>query len=128
MDRYTRWCEAIPLASITAEAVARAFLNGWTSRFGVPLVIITDRGRQFESRLWANLMALCGSKRSRTTAYHPQSNGMVECFHRQLKAAITASCRPEDWMDALPLILLGVRTAFKVDVASTSAELVYGVH
>ncbi len=126
VDRYTCWCEAIPLASITAEAVARAFLNGWISRFGVPLVIITDRGRQFESRLWANLMALCGSKRSRTTAYHPQSNGMVERFHRQLKAAITASCRPEDWMDALPLILLGVRTAFKVDVASTSAELVDG--
>ncbi len=127
VDRYTHWSEAIPLTSITAEAVACAFLGGWISRFGVPSTIVTDRGRQFEFRLWTNLMSLCGSKRSRTTAYHPQSNGMVERFHRQLKAALTARSQPEDWMDALPLILLGIRTAYKMDISSTSAELVYGI-
>ena len=86
VDRYTRWPEAIPLTSITAEAVAQAFLTGWISRFGVPSTIVTDRGRQFESRLWTHLMSLLGSKRARTTAYHPQTNGMVERFHRQLKS------------------------------------------
>ena len=81
VDRFTRWPEAIPLTSITTEAVAQAFLSGWISRFGVPSTIVTDRGRQFESRLWTNLMSLLGSKRARTTAYHPQTNGMVERFH-----------------------------------------------
>ena len=126
VDRFTRWPEAIPLTCITAEAVAQAFLTGWISRFGVPSTIVTDRGRQFESRLWNTLMTLLGSKRARTTAYHPQTNGMVERFHRQLKAALKAQPQPDSWMDALPLVLLGIRTALKEDISSTAAEMVYG--
>ena len=126
VDRFTRWPEAIPLTCITAEAVAQAFLTGWISRFGVPSTIVTDRGRQFESQLWNTLMTLLGSKRARTTAYHPQTNGMVERFHRQLKAALKAQPQPDSWMDALPLVLLGIRTALKEDISSAAAEMVYG--
>ncbi len=48
---------------------------------------------------------------------------MVERFHRQLKAALKAQPQPTAWMDTLPLILLGIRTALKEDI---SAEMVYG--
>ena len=65
-------------------------------------------------------------KRSRTTSYHPQANGMVERFHRQLKAALKAQPDPDSWMTTLPLILLGIRTALKQDLNSTAAEMVYG--
>ena len=126
VDRYTRWPEAIPLSSITAEAVAHAFLHGWISHFGVPSTIVSDRGRQFESKLWKNLMALLGSRKARTTAYHPQTNGMVERFHRQLKAALKAQPNPASWVDALPLVLLGIRTALKEDLSATAAEMVHG--
>ena len=88
VDRFTRWPEAIPLTGITAEDVAKAFIQGWVSRFGTPSTIITDRGRQFQSNLWTALTTLLGSKRARTTSYHPQANGLVERFHRQLKAAL----------------------------------------
>ena len=44
-------------------------------------------------------MILFGTKRVCTTAYHPQSNGMIERFHRQLKAALNAQHNPmRGWM------------------------------
>ena len=126
VDRYTRWPEAFPLTRITADTVAKAFVGGWISRFGTPSIITTDRGRQFESSLWASLMQLLGSKRCRTTAYHPSANGMVERLHRQLKSSLKALPDPNKWSEALPLILLGIRSSFKTDLQCCTAELVYG--
>ncbi|XP_070386201.1 uncharacterized protein [Dermacentor albipictus] len=53
------------------------------------------------------------------------SNGMVERFHRQLKAALMAS-EHDSWVEALPVVLLGIRTACKADIGCSAAELVYG--
>ena len=125
VDRFTRWPEAIPLTSITAEEVAKAFIRGWISRFGTPSSIVTDRGRQFESNLWTALTTLLGFKHARTTAYHPQANGLVERLHRQLKVALKAHPH-STWMDSLPLVVLGKRTSLKEDLHCTAAELVYG--
>ena len=126
VDRFTRWPEAIPLPTIDAPTVARSLLSGWISRFGVPEVITTDRGSQFESRLWTELSGLLGTCRIRTCAYHPEANGMVERFHRQLKAALRTDDNTTSWTDRLPLILLGVRTSLKQDLGCTAADLVYG--
>ncbi|GBN89568.1 hypothetical protein AVEN_6270-1, partial [Araneus ventricosus] len=56
-------------------------------------------------------------------AYNPQCNGMVECLHRPLKQALT--CHQADWLDALPLVLLGVRTVLREDFNASAAELIY---
>ena len=96
--------------------------SSWIAHFVVPSTIVIDHGRQFESKLWQALMSFLGSKRAHTTAYHPQSNGLIERFHRQLKAALKAQLNPFfGWMHALPLVLLGIRTAIKEDTSSTTA-------
>ena len=125
VDRFTRWPEAIPLSDITAATVAHAFISGWIARFGAPSTITTDRGAQFESNLWHELMCFLGTTRIRTTAYHPAANGLVERFHRQLKAGLSAEPRTQ-WVDTLPLVLLGIRSSLKEDLRCTTAELVYG--
>ena len=81
VDRFMRWPEAIPLVDIKTEAVADAFFSRWIDRFGTPTTITTDRGAQFESKLWDNLCKQFGVVRNRTTTYHQQSNGMVVRLH-----------------------------------------------
>ena len=64
------------------------------------------------------------SKRVQTTSYHPQANGMVECFHCQLQVALKT--HSNSWIDTLPFVMLGIRTALKDDIHLSTAELVYG--
>ncbi|KFD51219.1 hypothetical protein M513_07819 [Trichuris suis] len=122
VDRFTRWPEAIPLSDTSTLSCGRAFIAHWVSRFGAPVRISSDRGAQFTSDLWSAMAQLLGTELHRTTAYHPQANGLVERFHRHLMARLTGP----DWTDELPWVLLGIRTTPKQDLTTSSAELVYG--
>ncbi len=92
IDRSTRWLEAVPLRNMETATCVEALISTWVSRYGVPSNITTDRARQFTSALWSGLCQKLGVTHI-TTAYHPQSNGMVERAHRQIKDAL----RPPGW-------------------------------
>ena len=126
IDRFTRWPEAIPLAQTDTASVRSVFSLHWIARYGVPSDITSDRGPQFTSEIWRALAESLGSKVHNTTAYHPQANGLVERFHRSLKAALRARLTTAAWMDELPWVMLGLRTAQKEDLGTSVAEMVYG--
>ena len=71
-------------------------------------------------------MEVLGTLRTRTTAYHPTTNGIVERFHRQLKASLKCYSHPEHWAYFLPLVMLGIQSSLKDDLGCTAAEMVYG--
>jgi len=124
IDRHSRWIEACPLENIEAQTVTDAFIRTWVTRFGVPAVVITDRGLQFTCRMFTTALELLGTELRHTTAYNPQCNGMVERIHRTLKSSLTA--RGGEWMDELPWTLLGLRNAPREDDNASPAEAVFG--
>lgn len=65
VDRFTRWPEACPIPDITASTIASAFVSTWVSRYGCPSTVVTDRGRQFDSSLFTELLHLLGTTRLR---------------------------------------------------------------
>lgn len=113
------------LSRTRLPTLVRAFFDGWIFRFGAPKTITTtDQGTQFEPYLFKALTDLIGSHRTRTSAYHPASNGIIERWHRSLKAAIRCH-EKKNWLDALPAVLLGLGCSLKEDIKA-SAEMVYG--
>ncbi|XP_033213973.1 uncharacterized protein LOC117171038 [Belonocnema kinseyi] len=92
---------------------------------GVSLRITTVQRRQFEAQLFQEVNNILGSKHFRTTAYHPQANGLVERLHRQMKAAILYHVT-ERWTEVLPFVMLGIRSAWRKDLEATPADLVFG--
>ena len=113
IDRFTRWPEAIPISDTSTPQIAKVLIANWIARFGMPIDITSDRSPQFTSQLWSSFAELLGTKLHHTTAYHPQANGLVEHFHRQLKTSLKARLNSPNSMDELPWVLLGIRTAPK---------------
>ena len=126
IDRRTRWPEAVPLTEMSADGCISALKLHWIARFGVPATITTDQGTQFTSSAWKSTMTALGIEHICTTPYHPQSNGMVERFHRRLKDALRARDSAVSWVHDLPMVMLALRTAPRDDNGISPAEMVYG--
>lgn len=72
-DYFTKWIEAYPLEDQKAETVAEVIVTKFISRFGVPLQIHSDQGRNFEAAVFQEMCKLLGIDKTRTTALHPHS-------------------------------------------------------
>lgn len=103
IDRFSRWSEAIPIQDMTASTVARASFDNWIARFGVPKILTTDQGAQFESQIFNAFLQFTGCKRIRTTAYHPSANGLIERWHRTLKTTLMCH-NTANWSDRLSTV------------------------
>ena len=68
----------------TAKTVTKLFYKCFIAVFGAPAKLLSDMGANFTSALVEKLCAAFGIQKCRTTAYHPQCNGQVKCFHQML--------------------------------------------
>ena len=74
VDQFTKWVECLPLPSQTAEVTAQAVMNDF-SRFGYSFQILSDQGRNFESKLFSALCDAMQIQKTKTTPYRPSTNG-----------------------------------------------------
>ena len=127
-DFFTKWITAIPLPNQEAATVADALIEHVISLFGVPRIIHSDQGSNFESKLFQELCRLLGIKKTRNTSFRPCGNGFIERFNRTLQhsLAVYTSQEQTDWDSHLPYILLGYRSAIHSSTGFTPNELMYG--
>ena len=124
---FTKFPEAIPIKEKTAKTVADAFSREIICRYGCPYTVISDRGTEFQST-FEDLMKSCGIDHRLSTAYHPQTNGLVERMNRTIKTALKkeTSIHPQDWDTFLPRILLGLRAAVQSSTKHAPYSLLFG--
>jgi transposase InsO family protein len=92
----------VPIKSISLQQCVDVFISMWVARYGVPATITSDQALQFTSVLWTGLHKLLGIQLINNTAYDPQSNGMVERAHGQLRATLRTRLTDVEWPDHLP--------------------------
>ncbi len=112
IDYFTRWVEAYELPDQQAATIAEPLVHQFISRFGCPLEIHTDQGRNFESQLLAEMCRVLNVRKTRITPYHPSSNRLVERFNktmaRMIKSFIEAN--PTNWDLYVPLLTAAYRS------------------
>jgi len=110
-DYFTKWLEAYPLRDQEASTCMRALYNGFFSRMGLPRQLHSDQGRNFESKLVQELCKITGIHKTRTTPFHPRSDGQTERANRTILHMLRTSAQdnPADWPNRLPTLLAAYR-------------------
>ena len=81
---FTPYAQVYVIQSYTALMTAKAIWDNFIVHYGLPEDILLDQGRNFESELIDDLSRLIGTKKLRTSLYHPQTNGQCERFNSTL--------------------------------------------
>lgn len=128
MDYFSKWVETHAMPEQSAATVAHLLVTEVICRFGVPLQIHTDQGRNFESVLFQEICRLLDIEKTRTTPLHPQSDGMVERLNRTLEDMLAKFVQENqrNWDELLPLLSMAYRSAVHESTGCTPNELMFG--
>jgi hypothetical protein len=129
MDDFTKWAEAIPVGDITAVSVAKNWVENWIACYEIPEQIHSNRGVQFTSKLYREVMRLFGILAPVTPPYNPRSN-KVEQLHRILGEVRRSdqSGAEKDWPSKLPLALFAHRTTVSRTTGVTPFQALFGIN
>ena len=127
-DYFTKWTESFPMRNIEAATVARIMVEEVFAKFGIPDQIHSDQGRQFESRLFVEMCELLQIDKTRTTPYHPKSDGMVERFNKTLCSMLRAYINDNhsNWDLLLPYVMMAYRATNHESTGVSPNMLMFG--
>ena len=127
VDYFSRYPEVEILHKIDAKNITNK-LRKLFCRYGPPETLVTDIGPQFrDETCFKTLMAEFNINHHKVTPYHPEANGEVERFNRNLKKTIqTAIAEKQNWRIVLENFLLAYRTTPHATTNKTPAELMFG--
>ena len=120
MDYCTKWPDAYALPNQEARTVARVWRFAANNHY--------DQARNFESTVFTEMCQLLDVHKSRTTALHPQSDGMIERYNRTLERqlAMFVGEYQGTWDHKFPLLLMSYRSAVHDTTKCTPSLLMFG--
>ena len=126
-DYFSKWPFAMAMPDQTAERIVRILRDEVFTLVGPPQKLHSDQGRNFESRIIADLCKAFGVKKSHTTPYHPMGDGLVERMNRSLLTLIRTHVERDDqWEEHLQLLLFMYRTSKHTTTGLSPYEILFG--
>ena len=127
-DYLTRWPEVVAVNNADAKTTAKAFVEEIVCRHGAPRVLLSDNGKNFRSNLMKEICKITNTKKTFTTAYHPETDGLVERFNGTLTSMLSmyVSGHQRDLDTFLPYVLFAYRTSIHESTQETPFFLMHG--
>ena len=128
-DAFTKYAEIVAIPDKEATTVAEALFDKWLCRYGVPVEILTDKGKEFCNKLQDELWQLIGTSHLTTTAYHPQCNSQAEVFNKTIAKYLSSFVNDTtlDWEDFLAPLMFSYNTSFHRSILNTPHFLTFGM-
>ncbi|MGV0986805.1 MAG: RNase H-like domain-containing protein, partial [Limnohabitans sp.] len=128
-DAFTKYAELVAVPNKEAATVSLAIFNRWICRFGCPLEIVSDGGKEFVNKMSLELYKLLDIKHSKTTAYHPQTNSQVERFNQTVGKYLASFCNSStlDWELYLAPLAFSYNTSLHRTTKATPFSLTHGL-
>ena len=114
--------------TITAEETGQLLLENLYKRFRLPDKIISDRGPQFASKSFVELLKLLGITSALSTAYHPQTDGTTERVNQEIEVYLSIYCtsHPKEWLSTSHTMEFTHNNRRHTDRQATPFELMFG--
>ncbi|KAK7789367.1 hypothetical protein R5R35_001223 [Gryllus longicercus] len=127
-DFLSKYLIAAPVPNQTAHEIAHHFVHKFILVFGIPDMLLTNRGSNFVSEVFAEVCQLLRIKHLHTTAYHPQTNGALERSRRTLKEYLRHYVNEDfnDWDRWIPFAATVCNSFPHTASKFEPCELVYG--
>ena len=128
-DACTKYVELVALPDKEALTVTSAIFARWICRYGLPLELITDQGREFANKMSDELYTLMEMKHQTTSARHPQCNSQVERFNQTIAKYLNSfvDSTTLDWELYLAPLMLCYNTSFHRSIQNTPYFLTFGM-
>ena len=84
IDYFIKWMEAETLATIMEKNIRNFVWRNIICRYGIPRVIVSDNGKQFDNSAFRDFCSELGIKNHYSSPAHPQANRQVEVTNRSL--------------------------------------------
>jgi hypothetical protein len=92
--------------NVTVEDISNLFFEQVWVHFGIPQTIISDQDNRFLNTFWSSLWSLLDTKLTKSTAFHPQTDGQIKVINRMIVhiLCIYNSKNPRTWDKSLPYV------------------------
>ena len=127
-DHFSKYVVVYVVKDQTACTAAETLRNGYFGPFGAPAYLISDQGKTFTGHIITHLCDLYGVQKLRTSPYHAQTNGQVECMNQMIIRMIRKleEDKKACWSEHLPKLLLAYNTTHSAVTGYSPYYLLFG--
>ena len=127
-DYFSKLTEAYAMPDIQAKTVANIIFRAWIKRYGCPIEVHSDQGKQYVSALFKEMCTLLEINKTRTTPFHPRSDGMIERMNRSINDMLSKYIKSQqkDWDQCLDFIMMAYNSTPHESTGISPYKLVFG--